>query len=270
MKQLSHQPLPALLYHAVGIPPAGSDPEARALFVNPDQFAWQMRSLAQRGFRTTSLAEYAAALDGHDVGERRLLITFDDAYAHLCEVVTPILRRYHFSAVVFAPWQYLGGLNTWDADEHPGLATVEVATPAQLEAMAAGPWEVASHGKWHVDLRKVDTHERRAQLQEAREGLSKLVGRSVSELAYPYGDQDGGVRDDARAAGYRMAFVANARRPEDVFQLPRRPISGADGRLLFHLKTSSASELLYSARHLTRKVTSRTSPAATSARRWSS
>jgi peptidoglycan/xylan/chitin deacetylase (PgdA/CDA1 family) len=211
-----------------------------------------MKSLAERGFQTVSLREYAAALDGCAVGHRRFLITFDDAYAHLSEAVTPILSRYNFTAVVFAPWQYLGDRNTWDAAEHPELSTLKVATAVQLQDMSAGPWEVASHGKLHVDLRKVESPERRAQLIEAREGLSQLLRQPVRELAYPYGDQDRGVRDDARAAGYRMAFVAGAGRADDDFQLPRRPISGADGRLLFRLKTSAVSGPLYSLRHLSR------------------
>jgi peptidoglycan/xylan/chitin deacetylase (PgdA/CDA1 family) len=246
--------LPTLLYHAVGTPPAGADPGARALFVHPDRFERQMRSLVMRGFRTASLREYVAALAGHDVGNRKLLITFDDAYAHLHEVVTPILRRYHLTAVVFAPWGHLGGTNTWDAEEHPSLVSMKVATAAELQEMATGPWEVASHGMWHVDLRTLDSQLRRAQLAQAREGLSELVQRPVRELAYPYGYDDPGVRDDARAAGYLLAFADSTRKSKDPFQLPRRAISGTDGQHLFLLKTSAASELLYGMRRFARKL----------------
>jgi peptidoglycan/xylan/chitin deacetylase (PgdA/CDA1 family) len=253
--------LPTLLYHAVGTPPAGADAGARALFIDPDRFERQMRSLVMRGFSAASLREYAAALAGHDVGNRKLLITFDDAYAHLNEIVTPILLRYHLTAVVFAPWGHLGGTNTWDAEEHPSLTSMKVATPAELQAMAAGPWEVSSHGMWHVDLRRVDSQQRRAQLVQAREGLSDLVGRPVRELAYPYGYDDAGVREDAQAAGYLLAFAASTRNARDTYQLPRRAISGRDGQPLFLLKTSAGSELLYRVRRFTRRLNRRGAPA---------
>jgi peptidoglycan/xylan/chitin deacetylase (PgdA/CDA1 family) len=251
------RPLPALLYHAVGKPPADADPEARRLFVHPERFSCQMMSLAKRGFRTVSLQEYATVLGGQEVGGKRLLITFDDAYAHLQEVVTPILRQHRFTAVVFVPWQHVGSKNTWDAKEHPSLSTIEVATADQLRRMVAGPWEVASHGMCHVDLRTLESQQRRAQLRAAREGLSELLRRPVHELAYPYGSNDEAVRADARAAGYRLAFVANSRPSKDQFQLPRRAISGSDGQLLFWLKTSARSELVYGTRRLTRKVNKR-------------
>jgi peptidoglycan/xylan/chitin deacetylase (PgdA/CDA1 family) len=211
-----------------------------------------MRSLVMRGFSAASLREYAAAIAGHDLGNRKLLITFDDAYAHLNEIVTPILGRYGLTAVVFAPWGHLGGTNTWDAEEHPSLTSMRVATAAELQEMAAGPWEVASHGMWHIDLRTVDSQQRRAQLTQAREGLSDLVGRPVRELAYPYGYDDPGVRDDAQAAGYLLAFADSTRKCKDLYQLPRRSISGTDGQLLFRLKTSVGSELLYSLRRFSR------------------
>ena len=254
MTSLHARPLPALLYHAVGTPPTAADPLARALFVAPDRFAWQMKSLAKRGFRTASLQEYAAALEGRCWERNTLLLTFDDAYAHVDEVVTPILRRHRFSAVMFAPWRHLGGRNTWDEDEHPALSALEVVTAEQLKAMDEGPWEVASHATLHIDLRKLGGRERRAQLEEAREGLSELLGRPVRELAYPYGDQNAAVREDARAVGYRMAFVAGTSPGADVLRLPRRPISGNDGQLMFRLKTSAGSELLYAARRVLREA----------------
>src|SRR5438093_5038335 len=120
------------MYHAVMEPPTGSDDIERELFVSPRQFEAQMSDLADRGFQSVSLDCFQEGRD-HSV-----LITFDDAYAHVRETVTPILKRHGFSATMFVPAANLGGRNTWDACEHPRLASLEIASTDQIRSMAAG------------------------------------------------------------------------------------------------------------------------------------
>ncbi|MDQ6899857.1 MAG: polysaccharide deacetylase family protein [Candidatus Dormibacteraeota bacterium] len=235
---------PVLLYHAVGVPRCTPNSEERDLFVEPRAFGQQMAQLAARGYRSLTLDEYAAAVAAGAFRPRSLLLTFDDAYAHVADVVTPVLRRHGFTAVMFVPWQHLGGRNSWDLD-HPNLAALEIATPELLKEMIAGPWELASHGMDHVDLTQLEAEERRAQLTAAREGLSDLVGRPVRDLAYPYGVSNRSTRDDALLTGYRMAFTAETFETRDPLQQPRRPIKGGDSLLTFWLKTSSSCAWLY-------------------------
>ncbi len=234
------------MYHAVSAPPFPCDPEEEDTFVPPDGFAWQMADLARRGFRTLRLEEYRAALGSGRRRARSFLLTFDDAYTHVDEVVTPILQRHGFTAVMFAAWQHLGQRNNWDG-EHPNLSRLDIATRDRLASMDAGCWEIASHALQHVDLRQLSPARRQADLREAREGLSELLHRPVLELAYPYGLSDPAVREDARVAGYQMAFTASGGNVGDWFQLPRRPIRGKDGAIIFRLKTSPRSEGFYRA-----------------------
>lgn len=220
------------MYHAVMEPPTGCDEVERDLCVSPDQFERQMADLGQRGFRSVSLGEFA---EGQD---RTVLITFDDGYAHVSETVTPILRRYGFSAVAFIPTGCVGGHNTWDADQHPNLAALEIATPDLIRSMASGPWEIASHALKHVDLRQVESTTRMKELVESREDLSEIVGKPVVALAYPYGYVDRAVEETARLAGYQMAFAAGPGATGNPFRLPRHPVRGTDDISVFRLKTS--------------------------------
>lgn len=240
-----------LLYHAIADPPPGCDPEERRLFVTPRQFESQMAALARRGYRSLRLDEYARRL-GNRGTAGTVLITFDDAYAQVDEVVTPILRRHGFTAVMFVPWAYVGRRNSWDS-RHPYLAALEIAGPEQLRGMI-GTWELASHGLGHVDLRALPTEARRRELAAAREGLSELAGRAVVELAYPFGCHDAGVRRDAAAAGYELAFTSSGAATGDFLQLPRRPIRGEDGRLAFRAKTEPAATWLYRLHRLARRA----------------
>lgn len=242
----------ALLYHAIGRVGAGSDMLHRALFVEPEAFARQMEHLAHIGYRTLRLDEYAEALEGRISRARRFLLTFDDAYADVDAQVRPILERYGFSAVVFVPWAHVGGRNEWDR-QHRALSRLRIMTGDELRTLDATPhWEVASHGGRHVDLRAQDAGVRRRELSDARRNLSALLGHSVDALAYPYGYQDAGVRDDVRAAGFRLAFTAMGHGPIERYRIPRRPIASWDRGPLFGLRTAPPSAWLYWAEDMAR------------------
>jgi peptidoglycan/xylan/chitin deacetylase (PgdA/CDA1 family) len=238
---------PVLLYHAVCPAPQPAVERERSLFVHRERFADQMEDLARRGYRALTLDEFAAGLDRRHFPHKAVLLTFDDAYGHVDDVVTPVLRRLGFAAVMFAPFGHLGGRNTWDAVWSSQLAKLEIATAGQLRALPADVWEVASHGLRHVDLRGVPPGQRRVELITARERLTELLGRLVLELAYPYGAYDVSVRHDAAFAGYRMAFAARNEPTIDRFGLSRIPISGEDSVELFRLKTSGWTSPLYRA-----------------------
>ncbi|MDR0357849.1 MAG: polysaccharide deacetylase family protein [bacterium] len=228
----------ALVYHAVRPLSRPWDLLERALVVDPEVFACQMEHLAAGGYRTLTLREYAAALRRPRPPERRILLTFDDAIEGLDDFVTPVLQRHGYTAVVFAPWAHLGGLNTWDG-EHPVLSALRVMPAGPLRALAAGPWEIGSHGARHVDLRTIEPADRRRELGESRQGLSDLAGQPVRALAYPFGYQDHGVRRDAAAAGFEVGFVASPYDSGDCFRLPRRPVTDLDRGRLIDLRISA-------------------------------
>jgi peptidoglycan/xylan/chitin deacetylase (PgdA/CDA1 family) len=241
-----------LLYHIVAPCPVDADREERGLFVEPMSFEEQMNDLATRGFRTLTLDQFAAAMST-PAPPKSFVVTFDDAYAHIDPVVSPVLRAHGFSAVMFACPAHLGCKNTWDGD-HSNLSKLDIATRMQLKDMADGPWEIASHGQRHVDLRGLGPEQRRTDLREARAQLSEIAGKPVVDLAYPYGFDDPTVRADVLAAGYRMAFTAWHASGADRLHLRRRPIRGTDSMTVFRLKTSGWSDSLYRAHGAVRTV----------------
>lgn len=204
-----------------------------------------MRDLAARGYQTLTLDEYWAVLEGrrHGTG-RELLLTFDDGYAHVAAAVTPILKELSFSAVMFIPCAHLGDQNTWDT-ELETIRGFKIAGPDLLRVMEGGPWEIASHGWFHVDLETLDARECRRQLAASRERLSELLGRPILDLAYPFGSQNDEVRAAAHDVGYRMAFTAGRSKLNDALALDRLPITGNDSSTVFRLKTSAWAGLLY-------------------------
>lgn len=233
-----------LLYHIILPPPPRADLEESKLFLHPDRFVAQMEDLKSRGFHTLTLTEFHAAVASDKPARDRFLLTFDDAYAHVQDAVTPTLRRLGLSAVMFAPWAHLGGRNVWD-NQHPNLARLDILSVPELRTLDAGPWEVASHGMRHLDLTTLTQGERLADLMESRAALSDILGHPILDLAYPYGAWDESVANDVAEAGYRAAFVALPSPSNSVFQTPRQPIRGDEGMTLFRLRTSPAGHLGY-------------------------
>jgi peptidoglycan/xylan/chitin deacetylase (PgdA/CDA1 family) len=229
-----------LLYHARATSGTAHRADQRSLFIDAERLGWQLSTLHDRGFRTLTLDEFNAAVARPGLAAaRELLLTFDDAYAHVLDEVAPMLRRSGMTAVAFAPVAYIGAHNSWDRDDEH-LAALAVASAGALREAENGPWEVASHGFEHVDLTTLEPADRRIQLATARDELSEILGREVRDLAYPYGCHDAAVRADARATGYRSGFTAAGGKGGDSFQIPRRAVRAGEGEKAFLIKASGA------------------------------
>lgn len=229
----------ALLYHAVLPLPASFEGQQRTLFVDPGELGWQLGELARRGFHALTLDEFHAAVVAGDEDDRSLLLTFDDAYAHILDTVTPLLGEHSHIASVFVPWAHRGSANDWDGEELPVHGLPVAGAAALREALDSGVWELGSHGLRHVDLRTVAPAELDGELEQARRELSTLAGRPVLDLAYPYGASNVTVRESARRTGHRMAFAASASGSTDRFALPRHAVRGQEGRRAFTIKIDS-------------------------------
>ena len=240
-----------LLYHVVRPVPLMADAEERNLFVSPELFREQMGHLHERGFRSMTLDEYRRSLGGTAVEDERFLLTFDDAYAHVDQTVTPMLEGFGFTAVMFASWDHLGDRNTWDGG-HANLSRLAIATADQLMAMAGNRWEIASHSLRHVDLTTLSPKEVARELTESRDRLSELIGKPVVDLAYPFGACNESVCRAAAVAGYQTGFLAeNTAGLATRYAIPRRPVRGDEGMAFFKIKTSSLARSASRLRQLT-------------------
>jgi hypothetical protein len=75
-----HGPVPILMYHVVGVPPAGAP--YPALFVAPELFAAQMYALHRAGWTAVTLEEaYRSWHGGPGLPRRALVVSFDDGYS---------------------------------------------------------------------------------------------------------------------------------------------------------------------------------------------
>lgn len=182
--------LPVLTYHHVGPERPGS---RLGLTISPQQFERQVRWLARRGYVGIRPGDWLDWYrEGKPLPPHPVLLTFDDAYAHLADHALPVLRRYGFSAAVFVVTGHVGGTNAWD--EARGSATYRLMTAEQIRHWAAQGIEFGAHGRTHADLTTLSGKELEQEVIGSRDDLATLVQQPVTSFAYPYGFQNEAVR----------------------------------------------------------------------------
>ena len=226
-----------LCYHAV------SDDWPAALSVTPEQFEFQIGLLASRGYRGATFTE--AALEEQD--EKVVAVTFDDAYRSVIELARPILDRHGFPGTVFVPTSYMDieGPMAWDGiDEWLGGPYEDELRPmswGQLRSLADAGWEIGSHTLTHPRLPALDDDALRSELVDSRRECARRMERDCTSIAFPYGEFDSRVIDEAKQAGYSAAAMLSDRLERTSrFECPRIGVYQVDGRRAFRIKVSPA------------------------------
>jgi peptidoglycan/xylan/chitin deacetylase (PgdA/CDA1 family) len=218
-----------LAYHSV-------DPSWRSpLSLTPEAFDRHCRWLARRR-EVIDLGDAVAQVDraGRLPG-RAAALTFDDGFAALFRHALPALLAHRVPATVFLVGETLTAGAGAQPSEDPSAT---LAADQVLEMQEAGV-RFGSHGLRHEDLTRLDEDECRRDLEESREILESLLGRSVPFLAYPGGHHSEPVRRAARRAGFTHAFaMVRDRQAVTTHSVPRVGVYRGDGPMALAAKTA--------------------------------
>ena len=224
-----------LCYHAV------SERWPAPLSVTPQAFEFQIRLLAERGYKGATFTEAAHRTDNSKVAA----ITFDDGFLSVYEHARPILDRYGFPATVFVPTRFMDqdaplawpGIDEWLGGPHE--AELRGMSAGQLRSLIEAGWEIGSHTLTHPHLTALGDEELREQLVTSRRECAELTGADCTSIAFPYGDADERVIGEAQAAGYEAAaMLAATLERESQFTCPRVGVYYVDGSWAYRLKVS--------------------------------
>jgi peptidoglycan/xylan/chitin deacetylase (PgdA/CDA1 family) len=91
--------------------------------------------------------------------------------------------------------------------EERTLATCEPISAAELREMVEGVISVGSHGRSHDSFLHLSREDLLAELTESKQVLESVTDRSVTWLAYPYGEFSQASIETAIGAGYRGAVT---------------------------------------------------------------
>jgi peptidoglycan/xylan/chitin deacetylase (PgdA/CDA1 family) len=191
------------MYHRV----ADDGPASLARWrVSPADFARQIEWLAGEGFRSLSLAEWAAAELGDPAAlARRVVLTFDDSYRDFLTTALPVLQHHGFGATMFVPTGFIGGTADWDrgfGEPAPLMSWQE------LDAVADAGVEIGAHTVTHPRLAGLtDLAAIAHEVDTSRRVLAARYAQPIATFAYPYGDYDARVAKVTEEAGFTAAVT---------------------------------------------------------------
>jgi peptidoglycan/xylan/chitin deacetylase (PgdA/CDA1 family) len=133
-------------------------------------------------------------------------VTFDDAFRSVRENALPALVRHRIPAAIFVPTGYLGRTPGWRM-ETTGDQAETVMTAEEIAGLPSDLIAIGSHTIDHPHLTQLSEAEVADQFATSRKTLETLLGRTIDTLAFPYGDHNARVIEQARAAGYRHVFT---------------------------------------------------------------
>lgn len=220
-----------LMYHSVG---SGHS----VLSITPMKLERQFRSIARRGGGTMFLSEFAA----HLVPPKgQIIITFDDGYAELEQILPPLLERYQLRASIFLPTGLVGGeFRTSDN------ATFPVLTREQINRLlATGRIEFLPHGVSHRELPTLESSVWRAEIDDSARAITEFTACRPHVFGYPRGRVTPEIKSYLADRGWIAAVgvvpgLVTAQ--SDRYQWPRANISEVTDRIDFLVKTSDAAQ----------------------------
>lgn len=188
-----------LCYHIVEAP---ADPRME---IGREAFRQQMRYLAMTGYNVIPLKHLYEYVSGKraTLPPNAIVITIDDGWRSTYTEAYPELKKRGFPFTVFVYPNIIG-------------KTANALNWEQVREMADNGGDIESHSLTHPFLtrRRHETMNDAAytawlqrELVESKRILEKETGKSVSFLAYPYGDYDHYLKAAVAKAGYEAALT---------------------------------------------------------------
>jgi peptidoglycan/xylan/chitin deacetylase (PgdA/CDA1 family) len=221
--------VPILMYHRINVPSPGAPAITRRLTVHPADFARQMRWLRRHGYQTVTQRQlFGALMHGWPLGERPIMITFDDGYRDVFYKAAPVLTKLRMQGTAYViSDRVVNGDRTF-------------LSPGLLRALEREGIEIGSHSVSHADLTQLSDREVLAELKGSRRSLERWLRHPVQWLAYPFGAYDGRVERLARRAGYVLAVTTE----EGTLHSADRPLALQRLRVLDSTGVRGLAELL--------------------------
>lgn len=217
-----------LIYHRVG----GGTPDERDLEIAA--FEEQVALLERH--RVVSLGQAAAEVAAGD-DRAKVVLTFDDGFADVHEVVWPLLRAARMPFTIYLSTAYVGGTMHWDGSTAtaagPGL------TWEQLEEMAASDLcTIANHTHTHARPEELTAEE----LDRCSELVEQRLGVVPEHFAYTWGVPVPAA-DELLRARFRTAATGHVGRVhpgDDPLRWDRVPVRNTDPLPFFEAKLTGS------------------------------
>ncbi|WP_405761607.1 polysaccharide deacetylase family protein [Anaerovibrio slackiae] len=189
--------------------------EHMSLSVPLADFEQHMKWLKEYGYTSITPEElYEFIVNGSELPEKPVLITFDDGYKDNYTNAYPIMKKYGFKGTIFVVTGFLGvygNYMTWE----------------QAKELADNGFSIESHTYSHKSMTEASDEEISKELTKSRDTIKNKLGIEADFMAYPTGTYNLHIAELVQKAGYKGAFTIkydNVSRESNVYALERVPI----------------------------------------------
>lgn len=226
-----------LMYHSVG---ENLEKES-ILNVSEEAFEDQMSLLKKGGYHVVSLMDLVQMIEcGKRVPFKTVVITFDDGYENNYAKAYPILRKYHFPAIIFMITGNIG-----QEKEMAGGHRYRFLSKEMLRTLSNdGLMSIGAHTVTHPYLPDVsDPDLLEKEISGSKEELENIIKKPVEAFAYPVGGYNEAVLRCIKKAGFKVALTTlplkKNRDRFDLFTLKRiKMTEKARKPFVFFIETS--------------------------------
>lgn len=232
---MTRNAVPVLMYHHIA-------PDRE---VTPGGFEAQLQFLKNEGFSCAGLDDFRAHLEGtRPLPDKKVLLTFDDGYADNWLCAHPLLKKYGFTAVVFATTGRIALAPPGVREQRCPADTISdergpcgFLSWEELKLMReSGVFEIGSHTHSHNNFdKKAPWRAMAEELSVSAALMEKNLGFKPRSVAWPWGAYEESFVADAQSAGYDMAFttVPGSNRPgTDPMRITRFKVRNDDAAWL--------------------------------------
>jgi peptidoglycan/xylan/chitin deacetylase (PgdA/CDA1 family) len=209
---LSKKEVPILCYHNIKELKAGDGEMTKTYTVSPANFAQQMKALSDAGYHSilpNQLNDYLV----YDVPlpSNPVMITFDDTREEQFSIGAAEMKKYGFKGVFFIMTVSIN---------RPGYMSKE-----QIKSLSDNGHVVGAHTWDHHMVTKYSGDDWNTQLVKPKAKLEEIIGKPVTDFAYPFGLWNTAAIPEIKKSGYEMAYIlATKRDPVDPLYTIRRII----------------------------------------------
>ena len=208
-------PITILNYHKV-------DNMNIALSVLPEDFDRQMAYLKENGYNTINTDQlYDYMVNGAELPENPIMITFDDGYEDNYQNAYPILKKYGFTGTIFVITDF--------------VVISLIINLGTNKRMKANGMDFQSHTASHKSMTELTEAQLKDELTRSKQTLDTQLNQDTKFMAYPTGTYNLYIAKLVNDAGYRGAFTikyGNVDRASNIYALERVPIFHTENTFL--------------------------------------
>ncbi|TDD78248.1 polysaccharide deacetylase family protein [Flavobacterium caseinilyticum] len=212
---LSKKEVPILCYHNIKELKAGDGEMTKTYTVSPANFAQQMKALSDAGYHSIlpkQLNDYL--LYDVPLPSNPVMITFDDTREEQFSIGATEMKKYGFKGVFFIMTVSIN---------RPGYMSRE-----QIKTLSDDGHVVGAHTWDHHMVTKYSGDDWNTQLVKPKAKLEEIIGKPVTDFAYPFGLWNTAAIPEIKKSGYEMAYILATKRDavDPLYTIRRIIVSG--------------------------------------------